>query len=227
MAKKSRTKRPEILNRTVDITSFRTSLRVGVDEPKDPEPEIEVKQWLELRGCAGRSRSADIGHRSQPLPGPEDKGGNRPSSGRRFHHRGPVRCRGGLQPATRRIRPALVVRALRPSEARMDGVHQTPLQPGTGAGDFVFERARGIDRPERHPLSSGSITTARGRATIDVVGVVETGPVICGECGRSISESPQAAVEDRKPCAECGSVTRAETQAAGREEGAQRTETRR
>ena len=47
---KSRTKRQEILNCTVDITSFRTSLRVGVDEPKDPEPEIEVKPWLELRG---------------------------------------------------------------------------------------------------------------------------------------------------------------------------------
>jgi len=42
--------RPDILNRTVDIASFRTSLRVGVDEPKDPEPEIEVKHWLELRG---------------------------------------------------------------------------------------------------------------------------------------------------------------------------------
>ena len=48
--KPRRTKRPEILNRTVDIASFRTSLRVGVDEPKDPEPEIEVKPWLELRG---------------------------------------------------------------------------------------------------------------------------------------------------------------------------------
>lgn len=51
MAKKPRrNRRPEILNRTVDIASFRTSLRVGVDEPKDTEPEIEVKPWLELRG---------------------------------------------------------------------------------------------------------------------------------------------------------------------------------
>ena len=48
--KPKRNRRPEILNRTVEITSFGTSLRVGVDEPKDPEPEIEVKQWLELRG---------------------------------------------------------------------------------------------------------------------------------------------------------------------------------
>jgi hypothetical protein len=45
-----RAKRQEILNRTIDITSFGTSLRVGVDEPRDPEPEIEVKSWLELRG---------------------------------------------------------------------------------------------------------------------------------------------------------------------------------
>ena len=48
--KPRRNRRPDILNRTVDFASFRTSLRVGVDEPKDPEPEIEVKQWLELRG---------------------------------------------------------------------------------------------------------------------------------------------------------------------------------
>lgn len=48
--KPRRTKRADILNRTVDITSFRMTLRVGVDEPRDPEPEIEVKPWLELRG---------------------------------------------------------------------------------------------------------------------------------------------------------------------------------
>jgi hypothetical protein len=50
MPKQSRTKRPETLNRTADIASFGASLRVGVDEPKDPEPEIEVKPWLETRG---------------------------------------------------------------------------------------------------------------------------------------------------------------------------------
>jgi hypothetical protein len=51
MAKKRRRpKRPEVLNRTIEITAFGTRLRVGVDEPKDPEPEIEVKPWLELRG---------------------------------------------------------------------------------------------------------------------------------------------------------------------------------
>lgn len=48
-----RTKRPEILNRTLEITSFGTRVRVGVDEPKDPEPEIEAKPWLELRGVSG------------------------------------------------------------------------------------------------------------------------------------------------------------------------------
>ena len=48
--KPRRNRRPEILNRTVDIASVLPSLRVGVDEPKYPEPEIEVKPWLELRG---------------------------------------------------------------------------------------------------------------------------------------------------------------------------------
>src|SRR5262245_64006704 len=48
--KPRRTKRLEILNRSVDITSFGTRLRVKVDEPRDPEPEVEVKPWLELRG---------------------------------------------------------------------------------------------------------------------------------------------------------------------------------
>ena len=50
--KPRRNRRPEILNRTVEITSFGTSLRVGVDEPKDPEPEIEVKPWLRTRRAA-------------------------------------------------------------------------------------------------------------------------------------------------------------------------------
>jgi hypothetical protein len=34
----------------VEITSVGTSLRVGVDEPKDPEPEIEVEPWIEIHG---------------------------------------------------------------------------------------------------------------------------------------------------------------------------------
>jgi len=52
----------EILNRTIDIAWFRTRLRVGVDEPKDLEPEIEVKRWLELRGVidAPIRRTSDI-----------------------------------------------------------------------------------------------------------------------------------------------------------------------
>lgn len=45
--------RPETLNRHLEISAVRISLRVGVDEPRDPEPEIEVKQWLELRGVLG------------------------------------------------------------------------------------------------------------------------------------------------------------------------------
>ena len=48
--KPRRANRQEILNRNVDITSVSTRLRVGVDEPREPEPEIEVKPWLELRG---------------------------------------------------------------------------------------------------------------------------------------------------------------------------------
>ena len=80
MPKKPRQdRRRDILNRTVDIAPFRTSLRVGVDEPKDPEPEIEVKPWLEPRGvrslrvdpCDGRSASVafsttTIRQRSRP-----------------------------------------------------------------------------------------------------------------------------------------------------------------
>lgn len=33
--KPRRTKRPELLNRAIDVVSFRTGLRVWVDEPKD------------------------------------------------------------------------------------------------------------------------------------------------------------------------------------------------
>jgi hypothetical protein len=38
----------------VDIALVLMSLRVGVDEPKDPEPEIDVKPWLE------RERRPDV-----------------------------------------------------------------------------------------------------------------------------------------------------------------------
>jgi len=60
--KPRRTKRAEVLNRTVEITSFSTSLRVGVDEPKDPDAEIEVKPWLEFRGVLDASvrQTSDI-----------------------------------------------------------------------------------------------------------------------------------------------------------------------
>jgi hypothetical protein len=52
MPKKSQRarRRRETLNRSVNISSFRASLRVGVDEPRDREPEIEVRPWLEPRG---------------------------------------------------------------------------------------------------------------------------------------------------------------------------------
>jgi hypothetical protein len=43
-------RRRETLNRSPGVTSFRASLRVGVDEPRDLDPEIEVRPWLELRG---------------------------------------------------------------------------------------------------------------------------------------------------------------------------------
>lgn len=76
MPKKLRgTSRREILNRAVDITSFGTSLRVGVDEPKDPEPEIEVKPWLELQGYK-RANPPDLGRRDDRAPGRKDQGWN-------------------------------------------------------------------------------------------------------------------------------------------------------
>jgi hypothetical protein len=42
--------RTEILNRSVEINSFRASVGLRIDQPRDPDPEIEGKPWLELRG---------------------------------------------------------------------------------------------------------------------------------------------------------------------------------
>lgn len=42
----------EILSRSLEITGFRTSVRLRVDEPKCAAPEIESKPWLELTGQA-------------------------------------------------------------------------------------------------------------------------------------------------------------------------------
>ena len=52
MAKKRRRKstRPETLHRNVLIRAFDPSLRFGVKGENDPEPEIECRLRLELRG---------------------------------------------------------------------------------------------------------------------------------------------------------------------------------
>lgn len=50
MTKKRKLTRPETMHRNINFSTARQSMRVGVDEPRDPEPEIEVKPWIELRG---------------------------------------------------------------------------------------------------------------------------------------------------------------------------------
>ena len=50
MPKLRRRKRPETMQRNAVISSFRPSMRFNVRGPNDPEPEIEGRPWLELRG---------------------------------------------------------------------------------------------------------------------------------------------------------------------------------
>jgi hypothetical protein len=50
MSAKRRTHRLEMLTRSVEISTFRVSLSLGIDEPKLPDPELETTPWLELRG---------------------------------------------------------------------------------------------------------------------------------------------------------------------------------
>ena len=52
---KKRRSRPrtEILVRSATVSSFSARFGVRVDDPRDPEPEIEAKPWLELRGVLG------------------------------------------------------------------------------------------------------------------------------------------------------------------------------
>ena len=51
MPRRRRGSRPNApLTRSVEISSFRASVRLSVDEPKDPQPLIEVQPWLELQG---------------------------------------------------------------------------------------------------------------------------------------------------------------------------------
>jgi hypothetical protein len=53
MPRKSRgSGRPEMLSRTVTISSFRTSVRLGAIHRRGEEPEIESQPWLELQGNA-------------------------------------------------------------------------------------------------------------------------------------------------------------------------------
>jgi hypothetical protein len=43
-------KRPETMQRNAVISSFTPTMRLGVRAPKDADPEIEGRPWLELRG---------------------------------------------------------------------------------------------------------------------------------------------------------------------------------
>jgi hypothetical protein len=45
-----RSSRPETMQRNAIIPSFAPRVRFSVKDAKDPEPEIEGRAWLELRG---------------------------------------------------------------------------------------------------------------------------------------------------------------------------------
>jgi hypothetical protein len=48
--RRRKSKRPETMQRNAVISSFTPSMRLSVNGPADPEPEIEGRPWLELRG---------------------------------------------------------------------------------------------------------------------------------------------------------------------------------
>jgi hypothetical protein len=50
MPVKRRKSRMEMLTRAIEISTFRVSLSLQIDEPKLPDPELETTPWLELRG---------------------------------------------------------------------------------------------------------------------------------------------------------------------------------
>jgi hypothetical protein len=52
MRRKTRSSKPEMLSRNVEITSFGATVRIGAVHRKGDEPEIESQPWLELRGTA-------------------------------------------------------------------------------------------------------------------------------------------------------------------------------
>src|SRR5262245_37017571 len=50
MAKRRRTKQPEMLSRSIEVSSCRMTVRIHASSPKGEEPFIETQPWLELRG---------------------------------------------------------------------------------------------------------------------------------------------------------------------------------
>src|SRR5688572_28018131 len=50
--RKRRSRVDDTMQRNVVITQVSPSIRFAVDEPKSPDPDIEGRQWLELRGQA-------------------------------------------------------------------------------------------------------------------------------------------------------------------------------
>lgn len=65
-----------MLSRTVEIRSFRASVRLGIEGSRRPDPEIEAKPWLELIGTLEepvrdvRDIRISLYPENKPTPGP-------------------------------------------------------------------------------------------------------------------------------------------------------------
>jgi hypothetical protein len=53
--RRRRSRQDERLTRTVEISSFSARVSLHVEEPKDADPQLEVRPWLELRGTMNES----------------------------------------------------------------------------------------------------------------------------------------------------------------------------
>jgi hypothetical protein len=142
--RRKRNKRAETLNRDIVISSFRVSLRVGVDEPRDLQPEIEVKRWLELRGVLSEllHETSDVVLSLYPDPRTKVGPARPPAVGAIIGIRSAVDAVINLPHAE--FDRTLVIRTLRTPETCLDGVHEAPRRTRSSLGDLVLNRARRV-----------------------------------------------------------------------------------
>ena len=108
MPKKPGRRHLEMLTRSAEISTFRASVSLHIDEPRRPDPEFETMPWLELRGTMNEPIRDVKDVVFSVLSEGQGRCRNRKAGVRSIHHPDSTLCFCGVAPSSRRFRPHAV-----------------------------------------------------------------------------------------------------------------------